>query len=483
MLKYRWGEILRHYNNSLLGQIAEETMLERGLLPLFPSEVEKEVEAIRELPLPRHVRDLRSTPFFSIDNEDSRDLDQLTFAEKEHIYVAIADVNAYVNKGSPIDGYARHNTTSVYTPARIFPMLPPQLSNGLTSLNEQADRSATVVEMRVNRKGEALFKDLYPALVRNHAKLDYPRVALWLEQSTQISHVSTEIHEQLRLQDELAQRMLRFRSSQGSLGFETVELMAILDKGVAIGLKEREKNRAYELIEHFMIAGNIGITQFCIQQHLPILRRIVRVPKRWDRIMQLARALGTRLPPRPNVKALRDFLLKEHRDHPEQFADLSLCLIKLLGRGEYVLGTPGTEGHFDLALRDYAHTTAPNRRYPDLVMQRTLRHHFHSQKTPHSKKELISIAKRCTEKENDAAKVERRLIKCAAAMVLEKQIGTIFPAIVTGASHKGIWVRIDTLRLEGKLINSGELVDVGDRLKVQLVRVDVRKGHIDFKQA
>ena len=464
----------------LLDQIAKEAMIERGLIPDFPPAVVKETEAMHEEIAPSDLRDLRNYFFFSIDNEDSRDLDQLTFAEKNRVWIAIADVNAYVKRGSPTDGYARHNTTSVYTPARIFPMLPLKLSNGLTSLNEGEDRSAMVVEIDVDPDGKIALRDLYPALVRNHAKLAYPHVAEWLEKSVPLQKGSKELHDQLILQDELAQRMLSFRTSHGALSFETVELTAIMDEGIAIGLSERATNRALQLIENFMIAGNVAVTKFFMEKRLPIVRRIVRTPKRWDRIVWLAQSLGTRLPPKPDGKALRDFLLKEHQIHHDQFPDLSLAMIKLLGRGEYVLGTPGGGGHFDLALRDYAHTTAPNRRYPDLIMQRILRAHFFSQPAPYPDSELIKIAKRCTDKEEDAVKVERRLIKCAAAMTLEHRVGEQFFGMVTGAGRKGSWVRLDHPRIEGKLMRSDH-VDVGDHVKVKLVFIDVRKGHIDFE--
>jgi exoribonuclease-2 len=190
--------------------------------------------------------------------------------------------------------------------------------------------------------------------------------------------------------------MLKYRTKQGALRFATIELRAILQQGVAIKIEEREKaNRAEQLIENFMIAANVGVTRYFIDHKLPVLRRVVRVPKRWNRIVELAKSLGTKLPSSPNPEALRDFLYKEQRKHPDQFPDLSIAVIKLIGRGEYV--ALGKEGHFDLALRDYAHTTAPNRRYPDLVMQRILKAHFFGSGGV-SKKELSSIARQCTEK-------------------------------------------------------------------------------------
>lgn len=461
-----------------LAEIAKEAMIARGLIPDFPPNVLQEAKALVSTPVRKstNLRDLRDWLFVSIDNETSLDLDQLTYADQDRIFIAIADVALYVKRDSPIDRYAKHNTTSVYTPARIFPMLPPECSNGITSLNEEQDRSAIVVELRVDEKGDYLFERLYPALVRNQAKLNYPEVTRWLEEKIPLNDRSEEVHEQLMLQDQLAQRIFAFRTEQGALGFETAELEAIMEQGKAIALKVRKSSRAHQLIENFMIAANVGVTNFFLEHQLPILRRIVRVPKRWDRIVHLARERNYLLPPKPDVQALRDFLMKEHRERPDQFPDLSLAVIKLLGRGEYVLGLPGKPalGHFDLALRNYAHTTAPNRRYPDLIMQRILK------KESYRSEELIHLARQCTEREDDATKVERRLIKCAAAAILADQIGKEFPAMVTGSTPKGIWVRLKDPPLEGKLIHGCEGVDVGDQIKVRLAHVDVRQGHLDF---
>jgi exoribonuclease II len=465
-------------------------MAERGLAVDYPEKVLHALEAIRSPASPQKIpafRDMRDRSWVSIDNDDSLDLDQLTYAEsidgKDKIYVAIADVDAIVKRDSAIDQYAAHNTTSVYTPTKVFPMLPFRLSNDLTSLNEHQDRCAIVVEMTIFEDGRYELAEIYPALVQNQAKLAYNAVAGWLERDIPLALPLPLLH-QLKLQDGIAQRIQKYRTEQGALGFETIEIQPVIVNNEVVRLEEKIVNRAHKLIENFMIAANVCVTRYLAEWNLPVMRRIVRTPKRWPRIVELARHLGERLPPRPNVKALRDFLSMQRRAHPEKFHDLSLSIIKLLGRGEYVLGTPGGPalGHFDLALRDYAHTTAPNRRFPDLIMQRLLKSHLYGEAIPYRRSELIKIARRCTEKEDDAVKVERRLIKCAAAMMLVHLVGQKYKAMVTGASPKGTWVRITEPPIEGRLTHGYEGVDVGDWIEVQLIRVDIRNGHIDFRR-
>lgn len=466
-------------------------MTERGLLADFPPKVSQQLDTIAAAAEPRQTssfRDLRHLLWVSIDNDDSRDLDQLTFAENVHsgkdkIYVAIADVDAIVQRGSPIDRYALHNTTSVYTPTRIFPMLPPKLCYDFTSLNFECDRCAIVVEMIVDEEGKYELNAVYPAFVRNHAKLAYNRVADWLERDIPLP-LSKALLEQLKLQDSSAMRIQQYRTEQGALGFETIEVQPVVVNDQVVRLEEKAVNRAHKLIENFMIAANVCMTRYFTDWNLPVMRRIVKTPKRWPRIVQLAGQLGERLPGRPNVRALQDFLFKQRRFNPAQFPDLSLSIIKLLGRGEYVLGIPGgpAPGHFDLALRDYAHTTAPNRRFPDLVMQRLLKSQLYGEAIPYRRSELVQIAKECTKKEDDAVKVERRLIKCAAAMMLLHLIGHQYKAMVTGASQKGTWVRITNPPIEGRLTHGFQEVDVGDRIEVQLIRVDIYNGHIDFRR-
>jgi exoribonuclease-2 len=475
-------------NQIRLTEIAELAMRERGFFSEFPKQVENEVSALHSAAEPRRapiVRDMRQVLWVSIDNDDSLDLDQLTFAQKgmagiDKIFIAVADVDSLVKKGSAIDRYAGHNTTSVYTPTKNFPMLPPKLSTDLTSLNPDVDRSAVVVEIDVDQNGEFIHWEIYPAAVRNKGKLTYNKVAAFLEHGQK--SYSPEINTQLTLQDEIAQRILAYRIQAGALSFASIEVEPLVRDEWAIGLVERVQNRAHHLIENFMIAANVAVSRFHADKKLPTIRRIVRQPERWERIVALAQEKGTRLPNKPDSKALRDFLTAQEKKDPERFPDLSLAIIKLIGRGEYVLGLPGEipPGHFDLALLYYAHSTAPNRRYPDLIMQRLLKSYLYSDPLPYTHAELTSIATRCTEKEDDATKVERRVRKSAEAMVLSSQIGHTFPAFVTGASPKGTWVRLLIPPIEGKLVQGFQGVDVGDRVSVKLIKVDIANGFIDF---
>ena len=477
-----------------LSEIAHHAMTELGFIPDFPKSVLNELTSIQDAAKPRPsslFRDQRERQWISIDNDDSKDLDQLTFAERtkegnDKLFVAIADVDALVKSHSEIDKQAGYNTTSVYTPTKIFPMLPPKLSTGLTSLNENSDRCAVVIEMDIGKEGQFTLSSLYPSLVRNHAKLAYNSVAAWLDQKTSLSATFDRfpgLLSQLQLQDELAQRIKKFRYRQGTLTFGRAEIEPIIVNERPVELKETIHNRAHALIENCMIAANAVVTKYLLEQKLPVLKRIVEIPKRWDRIVALANTLGEKLPPHPDVKALRDFLQKQRSVSTQmQFSDLSLAIIKLIGKGEYVVAFPGkpSPGHFDLGLQDYAHTTAPNRRYPDLIMQRLLKSHFYGEAIPYNENELTTIAIHCTQKEDDAAKVERHTRKSAVAMLLSSQIGHEFEAMVTGASEKGTWVRLAAPPIEGKLVQGYKGLDVGDHLKVKLIHVDIPKGYIDF---
>ncbi len=473
-----------------LSKIADQAMTERGFNLDFPPEVMAEIAPLTVSPPPiSNFRDLRQLLFFSIDNDDSKDLDQLTYVEKtdsgkDRIYVAIADVDGIVKTGAQTDRYAAHNTTSVYTPAKIFPMLPPKLSTDLTSLNPGSDRSAIVVEMEVADDGLFERVDICPAWVRNHAKLAYNNVAGFLEGKDTLSVKISGLSEQIRLHDAIAQRIKDFRNRQGALSFSTIEVSPVIVDGLALALEVRDQNRAQMIIENFMIAANVTITRYLTELKLPTLRRVVRTPERWDRIVILAETYGEKLPSEPSNKALRDFLVKRRQKDSERFPDLSLAIIKLVGRGEYIASFIGqeAEGHFDLALQDYAHTTAPNRRFPDLIMQRLLKSHFYGTPLPYEKTQLLFLAKHCTEKEDDATKVERHLRKSAAAIVLSRQFGKVFPAMVTGAAPKGTWVRLRSPPIEGRLIKGFEGVDVGDHIQVKLAAVDIAQGFIDFSR-
>ena len=475
-----------------LRAIARRVMRERGLLPDFSRAVRDEVNAIVR-PAPAESasnRDLRKMPWSSIDNDDSRDLDQLTAARTNAdgtvtIFVAVADVDALVAAGSAIDAHARANTTSVYTAAEVFSMLPEKLSTNLTSLAEDEDRLAVVVEMTVATDGSIPASDVYRALVHNRAKLAYNGVCAWLEGSgpapPRLSAVAG-LDENLRLQDRIAQILKGLRHRRGALSLETLEARAVFENGALTNLRPDEKNRARELIEDFMIAANGVTARYLAHNGYASLRRVLRSPERWERIVTLAATLGEQLPETPNAAALDAFLVKRRGADPLRFPDLSLSIVKLLGKGEYVLERPTErgQGHFGLAVRDYTHATAPNRRYPDLIVQRLLKAALIGDRTPYPDDELAALAQHCTEQEDNAAKVERQVRKSAAALLLERRIGERFAAIVTGASEKGTWVRIENPTVEGRVVRGFEGLDVGDAVEVELLRTDAPRGYIDF---
>ena len=481
-------------HRTILRSIARQAMIEHGLLPDFSPESLSELDRIQAPAVANveAIRDLTSLLWASIDNDDSLDLDQLTVAEglpgdKVKILVAVADVDSIVKKGSAIDDHARHNTTSVYTAAMIFPMLPEKLSTDLTSLNLQADRLSMVIEMVIGPDGSVLDSQIYRARVRNHAKLAYNSLAAWLDGKRAVPEAVAAIaalDENLRTQDRAAQRLRNLRHVHGALTLETIQAKPIFDGDQLRDFGVENKNRATDIIEDFMIAAN-GITaRYLTSRKFPSVRRVVREPKRWDRIVEIAGEYKFRLPARPDPKALDEFLLKEKAADPLRFPDLSLAVIKLLGAGEYMAEFPGetAPGHFGLAVRDYAHSTAPNRRYPDLVTQRLLKAALEGDSWPYSKDELEALAKYCTEEEDAADKVERQVEKSAAALLLETRINEQFDAIVTGASDKGTWVRLLPMPVEGKLVNGFKGLDVGDRVRVQLISIDVERGFIDFKR-
>jgi VacB/RNase II family 3'-5' exoribonuclease len=479
----------------ILQNIAHRVMLERGLLPDFSAEALAELAAIVAPAVidDDSIRDLRDLLWASIDNDDSLDLDQLTVAQvlpgdTVKIWVAVADVDALVKNGSAIDDHARHNTTSIYTAARIFPMLPDKLSTDLTSLNLNEDRLAIVIEMIVSADGSVKDSDIYRAHVHNHAKLAYNSVAAWLEGGAMPEALAavSGLDENLRIQDKAAQSMKAFRHVNGALDFETVEARPVFDGDEIRELKVEKRNRARELIEDFMIAANGVTARYLSSQKVPSLRRVVRTPKRWERIVELAREHGSDLSDTPDPGGLEKFLMKEKAADPLRFPDLSLAIIKLLGPGEYVAEIPGdthAPGHFGLAVKDYAHSTAPNRRYPDLITQRMLKSAMNQQPPPYAIGDLETLARHCTEAEDDANKVERQVEKSAAALLLESKIGDRFDAIVTGAGPKGTWVRLLDFPVEGRLMHGFEGVDVGHRMRVQLIHTDVDRGFIDFKKA
>jgi len=481
-------------HRAILQRIAHRVMLERGLFPDFPLQALAELDGIHgpATQTGESTRDLRNLIWCSIDNDDSHDLDQLTVAEAmpdgaAKVLVAIADVDAIVKKRSALDEHARQNTTSVYTVAETFPMLPEKLSTDITSLNYESDRLAIVIEMVFAGDGALRSSNLYGAMVRNRAKLAYNSVAGWLEGNGPMPQgISTVngLEENLRLQDRVAQKLKALRHLNGALDLETIEARPVFDGDELKDLEAETRNRAKDIIEDFMIAANGVTARYLASKKFPSLRRVVRIPKRWDRIMELAAERGSTLPQEPDSKALEQFLVLAKAADPLRFPDLSLSVIKLLGAGEYVVELPegSVPGHFGLAVKDYTHSTAPNRRYPDLITQRLLKAAVAGRSLPYENDELEALAKHCTEEEDAAKKVERQVTKSAAAMLLESRIGEQFDAIVTGASDKGTWVRLLHPPIEGRLESGFKGMDVGHRLRVQLIRTNVERGYIDFKK-
>ena len=477
---------------NILEQIARRVMQEHGFLPDFSAAAIDQLSNIQSK-VPEIVattKDLRQLPWMSIDNDDSRDLDQLTTAEllagsEVKILVAVADVDALVKKNSAIDQHAHQNTTSIYTAGKTFPMLPEALSTNLTSLNYQEDRPAVVIEMIIDDAGDIKSSDIYQATVSNKAKLAYNAVSAWLEGKTAIPlAIDPSIAENLRIQDKVAQKLRLKRHLRGALELQTLEARPIFTGDEIKDLQVEETNRAKQIIEDFMIAANDITAVFLKEKQIPSLRRVVRSPKRWDRIVEIAALHNFQLPTEPDSKALADFLIKQKAADPLRFPDLSLIIIKLLGSGEYVVELPNetAPGHFGLAVKDYTHSTAPNRRFPDLITQRIVKATLSGQTSPYSQPELIELAKHCTLKEDDANKVERQVAKSAAAMLLASRIGNQFDAICTGAADKGTWVRIFKPPIEGRLLRGFEGIDVGHQLRVKLIHVDVNQGFIDFER-
>ncbi len=467
-------------------------MRENGFEPDFPSAALRQIEEIRQHPpavvASAGIKDLRGLLWSSIDNDESRDLDQIEFAESvagggTRVMIGIADVDHFVRKGSAIDAYAANQTTSVYTGVRTFPMLPPELSTAATSLNEDGERAAMVTEFVVSSDGLVTDGVVYPALVRNHARLTYNAVGAWLEDRAAAPApiaASADLSAQVKLQDQVAQALRRERYRHGALDIETIETRPVLTGERVTGVEMQQKNRATELIEDFMIAAN-GVVARTLAKTSSI-RRIVRIPKRWDRIVALAAEQGGHLPATPDSRALNDFLTARRAADPDHFADLSLAVIKLMGPGEYVLERPGDpeQGHFGLAVEDYTHSTAPNRRFADLVTQRVLKAFSTRAPPPYSDAELMAIATSCTVKADAARKVERAMEKRIAAVAMSGRIGEEFDAIVTGASPKGTFVRVLQPHVEGMLVRGKDGLDVGDRVRVKLVKTDVNSGFIDF---
>ena len=469
-----------------LERIARNAMVAHGLEPDFPAAARGQLARLGE-PNATGLKDLRSLPWSSIDNDESRDLDQLEVCVDGRLLIAIADVDALVPKDSPLDDHAALNTTSVYTPAIIFPMLPPELSTDRTSLNQDEDRAAMVVDMTIDGAGTLVASDVYRALVRNKAQLTYNAIAAWLGGTGPAPAAFARVPEleaQVRLQDEIAGRLRDLREDQGALEFARSELRPVVEEDGVKELRTETTNRAKSMIENFMVAANGVTARFLTDRGFATIRRVVKSPERWSRIAEVAAEHGGSLPGAPDARALQQFLKARREAEPETFQDLSLTIIKLLGRGEYVAESAAEpSGHFALATGTYSHSTAPNRRFPDVVIQRLLKAAIADARPPYPLAELRRLAEHCTKQEDAANKVERLASKAAAALWLTPQIGKTFDAVVTGAGPKGTWVRLVPTPVEGRLERGFAGLDVGDRVRVRLLSTDPQRGFIDFARS
>ena len=474
-----------------LADRARRALQEAGFQPDFPAKAASEARAAERSKLPP-VMDLSHLLWSSIDNEESRDLDQLEYAEPGpegsiRLLLAIADVASFVPPDSAIDQRARHNTVSLYTAGGTFHLLPPDLSTGKTSLLQNETRLALVADMLVEDDGEVHQPKVYQAKVKNKARLTYDAVGGWLESARPLPEFDETpgLKEQLTMQWEASQRLELLRKKMGSLVFTSYEARAVIRNGRCVDMAICERSRARDLIESLMVATNVATATFLKSRGFPIIERAVHAPKRWDRICQIAAGYGVKLPETPAPKPLADFLAARRVTNPDDFKNLSLTVLKLLGSGEYVVEPPDQQlsGHFGLAVDDYSHSTAPNRRYADLVIQRLLSASLEKNGPPYSNTELQEIAQRCTEREDAARKVERFMRKVAAAQFLSEQIGRTFAGIVTGASSKGTFVRLFRPAVEGKVERGEHGLDVGDRVQVRLISTDPERGFIDFERA
>jgi ribonuclease R len=479
---------------TLLRDIARHDLIIRGLDPDFSPSARAQLDGIHSAATSNGttMRDLRGKMWCSIDNDDSLDLDQLTVSEETvngttRILVAIADVDAVVARGSPLDEHAQRMTTSIYTAAAIFPMFPEKLSTDLTSLSAHTDRCAMVIDMTIADDGSVTAADLYPGMVRNQAKLAYNSVAAWLDGHQPMPPGVNSVPglaENIRLQDKVAHHLAEARHRHGALDLQTIEARAIFHGDELLELTSETENRAKSIIEEFMVAANGVTARYLSSKGSPAIRRVVRTPKYWDRIVDIAAVRGTHLPTDPDSRALDQFLVSAKAADSVGFPDLSLSIIKLLGRGEYVVQGLGQSvpGHFGLAVQDYAHSTAPNRRFPAVITQRLLKAALTGSPSPYSMEILLDIARHCTQAEDSVKKVERQVMKSAAAILLASRIGEYFDAIVTGASSVGTWVRVLNPPIEGRLVDGYNGLLVGSRCRVQLIHTDVLRGFIDFSR-
>lgn len=477
---------------SELRKIAEQTMRENGFQTNFSAQISNELYSLKHKKLSNDstIRDLRGLLWSSIDNDSSRDLDQIEFAEQLEngdirLLIAIADVDEYVKKGSNIDAIAKKQTVSVYTETMILPMLPNEISENLTSLLPNVDRLAIVIELVINENGDVPEHSIYRALTHNYAKLTYEEVGEWLDgngaEPVEFAKIKG-LREQIIFQKNAADRLLEFRRKRGSLEFESIESVPVFADGKATDLHIIETNSARKIIENFMVAANVEMAEFLDSKGLTSIRRIVKTPARWERIREVAEKYGVNLPNEPDSIALSEFLKQRKLANPEQFPDLSLSIVKLIGAGEYVVQKPHeiADGHFGLAVRDYTHSTAPNRRYPDLIVQRMVKAALKNQKSPYTDEELANIAERCNDRESAARKVERKMRKVIAASVMQDRIGETFEAIVTGITPSGTFARILRPPVDGRIVSGENDLQVGEKIRVKLLKTNIENGFIDF---
>ena len=492
-LLYGWR--MRQASVPDLHAIARQTLIEAGFDPDFPPAIAQELAAIdrQHPPADNSVRDARSLLWSSVDNSESRDLDQVEYAERLpggdiRLLIGIADVDEFVPKGSATDEHARANTVSVYTPGTVFPMLPERLSTGVTSLLEGDDKLAVVVALVVNADGAVTASDVYRALVRNRAQLVYEPVGAWLEGRApappQVAG-DEELSAQLRLQEEATARLSALRRRNGALNLELETPAPVVAGGKVVGLAAQEHNRARDIIESFMVAANTAMAKLLEARGVPSLRRVVHKPEQWPRMVELAESLNDQLPAEPSSRALADFLARRKVADPAHYRELSLAVLKLLGAGEYMVEAPGVdqEGHFGLGVGDYTHSTAPNRRYPDLVTQRCLKSVIAGAAPPYTTDELYELAAHCNRMESAARKIERRMRKVAAAALLSDRVGEVFTGLVTGVKDKGTFVRLLAPPADGRVVKGERGLNVGDRVRVRLLATDVARGYIDFARA
>ncbi|HYY98485.1 MAG TPA: RNB domain-containing ribonuclease [Pyrinomonadaceae bacterium] len=477
-----------------LHAIARRAVEEAGFEPDFPADVKREVSELKDVSVApgSDVRDMRPLLWSSIDNRESRDLDQVEYAERVaggfRVLVGIADVDVYVRAGSAIDRRAAANTVSVYTPAEVFPMLPEELSTGLTSLLEGEDRLAVVMELNVTEGGDITSKQVYRAALRNRAKMDYDTAGAWLEGRGPAPGAFARVEgleEQVRLQDEIARALHELRRRNGALELERNELVPVVENGRIVRLDERRNNRAQDIIESLMLAANTSMAELLEEKGVPSLRRVVRAPEMWPQIVETAARLGEHLPDEPDPRALSDFMQRRRAADPGSYAELSLSILKMLGPGDYMVEAPGLEqeGHFGLAVHDYTHSTAPNRRFPDLVTQRCLKAVTAGAPAPYTREQLEATAAHCNEMESAARRVERRMRKVAAAVMLGEHVGETFDAIVTGVKPKGTFARLLRPPADGMVVRRSRGLRVGDRIRVKLLSTDPERGFIDFARA